>query len=102
MLLDCCYLDRAESVLATRASALIEGPMEPATTTDTHLARQTLTIKLRLRDKHAAELNRQARAVNFCWNYLNETSRKAWERDHKWLSRYDLSALVSGAPEAQQ
>jgi hypothetical protein len=26
-----------------------------------------ITVKLRLRDKHAAELNRQARAVNFVW-----------------------------------
>lgn len=56
-----------------------------------------LTFKFRLRDKHAAELNRQARAVNLCWNYLNETSRKAWGRDRKWLSRFELSALVSGA-----
>lgn len=56
-----------------------------------------LTYKFRLRDKHASELNRQARAVNFCWNYLNETSRKAWDRDRKWLSRYELSALISGA-----
>ena len=27
-----------------------------------------LTYKFRLKDKHAAELNRQARAVNFVWN----------------------------------
>lgn len=56
-----------------------------------------LTYKFRLRDKHTIELNRQARAVNFCWNYLNETSRKAWDRDRRWLSRFELSALVSGA-----
>lgn len=58
---------------------------------------QTLTIKIRLRDKHAAELNRQARAVNYVWNYLNEVSRTAWQRDHKWLSKYDLQKLTSGA-----
>lgn len=58
---------------------------------------QCLAIKLRLRDKHAAELNRQARAVNFCWNYCNETSRKAWSRDHKWLSNFDLQKLTAGA-----
>lgn len=56
-----------------------------------------LTYKFRLRDKHVAELNRQARAVNLTWNYLNETSQKAWARDRKWLSRFELSALVSGA-----
>ena len=59
--------------------------------------RQPLTIKLRLRDKHAGELNRQARAVNFVWNYLNETSRKAWGRDRRWLSAFDLGKLTSGS-----
>lgn len=58
---------------------------------------QALTIKLRLRDKHAAELNRQARAVNYVWNYLNETSRAAWNRDHRWLSNFDMQKLTAGA-----
>lgn len=97
MFVDFSDICRTGTVLPTRVPALIEGPMEPAATTNAHLPRMTLTIKLRLRDKHASELNRQARAVNFCWNYLNETSRKAWDRDHKWLSRFELSALVSGA-----
>lgn len=35
-----------------------------------------LTYKLRLRDKHASELNRQARAVSYVWNYCNETQQK--------------------------
>jgi IS605 OrfB family transposase len=61
------------------------------------MSTQTVTIKLRLRDKHAAELNRQARAVNFCWNFCNETSRKAWSRDHVWLSKFDLQRLTAGA-----
>ncbi len=56
-----------------------------------------LTYKFRLRDKHAAELNRQARAVSYVWNYLNETSAKAWERDRRWLSRFDLQKLTAGA-----
>lgn len=58
---------------------------------------QMLTIKLRLRDKHAAELNRQARAVNVVWNYCNETSRIAWRRDRRWLSGFDLGKLTSGS-----
>jgi putative transposase len=56
----------------------------------------TLVIKLRLRDKHAAELCRQARAVNFVWNYCNETSRRAWDRDRRWLSGFDLQKLTAG------
>lgn len=58
---------------------------------------QTITIKIRLRDKHAAELNRQARAVNFVWNYLNETQKKAAQSGRKWLSAFDLIRLTSGA-----
>jgi putative transposase len=57
---------------------------------------QTLTFKLRLRDKHAAELNRQARAVNFVWNYCNWALRHVlrWDR---WLSTFDLQRLTNGA-----
>jgi IS605 OrfB family transposase len=58
---------------------------------------QILTIKLRIRDKHASELRRQAKAVNFVWNYLNETSRKAWTRDRRWLSAFELINLTSGS-----
>jgi hypothetical protein len=57
-------------VLATRASALTERPMEPDPAAETPIARQRLTFKFRLRDKHAAELNRQARAVNFVWGRI--------------------------------
>ena len=55
-----------------------------------------ITIKLRLRDKHAAELNRQARAVNDVWNYCNEAQRHMlrWDR---WLSYGDLARLTAGA-----
>jgi hypothetical protein len=43
------------------------------------------TYKLRLRDKHASELCRQARAVNFVWNYCNETQKKAALAGRRWL-----------------
>jgi putative transposase len=56
-----------------------------------------LTYKFRLRDKHAAELNRQARAVNYCWNYLNETQQKAVQSGRKWLTAVDLMQLTAGA-----
>lgn len=56
---------------------------------------QQLTYKFRLRDKHAAELSRQARAVNFIWNYCNEAQRHMlrWDR---WLSGFDLGKLTAG------
>jgi putative transposase len=61
-----------------------------------HSMKQQLTYKFRLRDKHAAELNRQARAVNFVWNYCNEAQRHAlrWDR---WFSAFDLQKLTAGA-----
>jgi putative transposase len=56
--------------------------------------KQQLTFKFRLRDKHAAELNRQARAANVIWNYCNEAQRHMlrWDR---WLSAFDLMKLTA-------
>jgi IS605 OrfB family transposase len=56
-----------------------------------------LTYRYRLKDKHAARLNAQARAINFVWNYCNETQRKAARDGRKWLTGYDLCNLVAGA-----
>jgi putative transposase len=59
-----------------------------------HRKLQSLTYKFRLRDKHAVELNRQARAVNAVWNYCNEAQwhMLRWDR---WLSAYDLMKLTA-------
>jgi putative transposase len=57
---------------------------------------QQLTYKFRLRDRHAAELSRQARAVNVVWNYANEAQRHVLRWD-KWLSYVDLARLTAGA-----
>lgn len=54
-------------------------------------------IKLRLRDRHAAELNRQARAVNFVWNYCNETQQRTARAHRKWLTWGDLQKLTAGS-----
>jgi IS605 OrfB family transposase len=40
-------------------------------------------------------LDRQARAVNFVWNYCNQTQREAVKRDRPWLSAYDLQKLTA-------
>jgi transposase, IS605 OrfB family, central region len=55
-----------------------------------------LTFKYRVKDKHARRLNAQARAVNFVWNYCNETQQKAFLDHRRWLSGYDLWKLVAG------
>jgi putative transposase len=56
-----------------------------------------LTVKLRLRDRHSAALNRQARAVNYVWNYCNDLTRKVWARDRRRLSAFELCRYTSGA-----
>jgi putative transposase len=62
-----------------------------------------ITVKLRLRDKHAVDLNPQARAVNFVWNYCNEGQRHAfdtrWAWKDKWLSYKALASLTAGTAE---
>ena len=56
-----------------------------------------ITYKFRIKDGTTAKrLNRMAGAVNYVWNYCNETSFKAVRRDGKWLSAYDLHALTGG------
>jgi putative transposase len=55
-----------------------------------------VTYRFRLRDKHAALLNRQARAVNFVWNYANEVQRRAWKQSRRLPSAYDLGKLCAG------
>src|SRR5688572_4695141 len=56
-----------------------------------------LTYKFRLRDKHAAELSRQARAVNYVWNYCNEIQQKAAQSRRKWPTAVDLQRLTAGS-----
>jgi putative transposase len=56
-----------------------------------------LTYKFRLRDSADSELCRQARAVNFVWNYCNETQQQAVRRHRKWLSWQDLQKLTAGS-----
>lgn len=56
-----------------------------------------LTYRYRIKDKHAKRLAAQARAVNFVFNYCNETQMKAARAGRKWLTGYDLWKLVAGA-----
>jgi IS605 OrfB family transposase len=56
-----------------------------------------ITYRYRIKDKHARRLESQARAVNFVWNFVNETQRKAVNDRRERLSGYDLWKLVAGA-----
>ena len=55
------------------------------------------TLKLRIKDKHATQLNILAGAVNFVWNYVNELSFKHLKRTGKFFSAYDLATYTKGA-----
>lgn len=58
-----------------------------------------MTQLVRLSNRDAASLRRQARAVNVVWNYCNRVQRKAVEDRQRWLSAYDLMKLTAGAGE---
>ena len=42
-------------------------------------------------------LNRQARAVNFVWNYCNDRQKDALRFGRKWLTGFDLNNLTAGS-----
>lgn len=55
------------------------------------------TLRLRVRDRHASFLLKQARWVNFVWNYVNELSATILKREGRFLSAYDLHEFTRGA-----
>jgi putative transposase len=42
-------------------------------------------------------LNKQARAVNFVWNYCNDRQKDAIKWGRKWLTGFDLNYLTTGS-----
>ena len=61
------------------------------------MAIQTKTLKVRIRDKHAAKLSEMARAVNYVWNYQNELSHRAISERGVFLSGYDIQKYTNGS-----
>ena len=57
------------------------------------------TLKLRIRDKHTAKLNRLSGSVNFVWNYVNDLSYKHLQKTGKFFSAYDLNDYTKGSGE---
>jgi hypothetical protein len=45
---------------------------------------------VRVKDNHAHWLNKQAKAVNFVWNYINELSSRSIKERGVILSEFDL------------
>ncbi len=57
----------------------------------------TLTLHLRLKDKHAGFLRAQAREVNLVWNYSQDLALQVLRREKRFLSAYDIAPYTKGA-----
>ena len=57
------------------------------------------TLKLRIKDKHANQLNKLAGSVNYAWNYVNALCFEHLRRTGKYFSAYDLSQYTKGSGE---
>ncbi len=55
------------------------------------------TLRIRIRDKHASQLDAMAREVNMVWNFVNELSAKNTQRTGKFFSGRDLHKYTNGA-----
>jgi putative transposase len=56
----------------------------------------TRVLRLRLKDKHAKFLRAMASDVNMVWNYVNDLSYKVLQREHRFVSAYDLDKYTAG------
>jgi putative transposase len=57
-----------------------------------------VTYQFRIKDSTSGvHLTRMAHAVNYVWNFCNEVSMLALQREHKWFSAFDLINLTAGA-----
>ena len=54
-----------------------------------------VTMKVRVRDKHATVLTEHARAVNFVWNYLNDLSSRNIRERGRFLYAFNMHAYTT-------
>ncbi|RQU84981.1 transposase, partial [Burkholderia cenocepacia] len=45
-------------------------------------------------------LNKQSRAVNYVWNFCNDTQKHALKWNKKWPTGFDLNVLTTGSSKA--
>ena len=55
-----------------------------------------LTYRYRVKSLNGL-LNKQARVVNFVWNYCNDRQKDALRFNRKWLTGFDLNNLTAGS-----
>jgi IS605 OrfB family transposase len=57
-----------------------------------------LTFRYRIKDStHRTHLLRLAHAVNYVWNFCNETALLVWRREKRFVSAFELINLTAGA-----
>jgi putative transposase len=59
--------------------------------------RDVLTLRQRIKDKHAKYLRTLAFETNQVWNYCNELSYQVFQRERRFMSGYDLQKYTNGA-----
>jgi putative transposase len=57
----------------------------------------TRVLRLRIKDKHSNFLLAQSREVNDVWNFSQDLSLKVLEREHRFMSAYDMAPFTKGA-----
>lgn len=57
-------------------------------------------LRLRLKDKHASALREKAYWVNCVWNYSNDLSLQVFQREHRFISNYEIDRYTAGASKA--
>lgn len=55
------------------------------------------TLHIRIKDRHRKLLLKQAREVNYVWNYVNELSYNNITQRNSFLSSYDIGHYLSGS-----
>ena len=57
----------------------------------------TKVLRLRIKDKHATYLLAQSREVNMVWNYSQDLALQVLQREHRFMSAYDMADYTKGA-----
>ncbi len=57
----------------------------------------TRVLHLRIKDKHAKHLLEQSKEVNQVWNYSQDLALKVLEREHRFISAFDIAEYTKGA-----
>ena len=57
----------------------------------------TKVLRLRIKDKHATYLLAQSREVNMVWNYSQDLALQVLQREHRFMSAYDMAEYTKGA-----